>query len=325
MPPTSPSLAADRSPVDERIQEEAALWFARLRGDDVSDADRAAFAAWIDADALHRREYEIFERMWDAAAPLRQHAAIRPKRKRALQMVAGFAGIALLSGWLVSAQLGESLMTGAGERRHVQLADGSALDLAPNTRLRVKFGSAQRRLELEAGEIAVSVAADPRRPFEVAAAGGTIRDIGTRFDVGIERERAHVIVAEGAVEIAVPAAGHAAPRRVNGGESAQFDRSGVSPARPADAAASLAWTRGQLVFDAASLAEVATALNRYRETPIELADPAVAAIRISGVFLIDDEDLTLRAIGKVAPVEFAFAAGKVKAYERGTAGRSLDR
>lgn len=321
--PTSPSASVPST--DERVQEEAALWFARLRGDDVSDADRAAFTAWSEADALHRQEYEILERLWDASAPLRQQAASRPKRGRALRVAGGFAGIALLSGWLVSAQLGESLSTGAWERRHVQLADGSALDLAPNTRLRVKFGSAQRRLELEAGEIAVSVAADPRRPFEVAAAGGTIRDIGTRFDVGIERERTRVVVAEGAVEIAVLARSDAAPRRVNAGESAEFDSSGVSLARPADATASLAWTRGQLVFDAASLAEVATALNRYRETPIELTDPAVANIRISGVFLIDDEDSTLRAIGKVAPVEFEFGEGRIRLRTRRSAVPAADR
>jgi transmembrane sensor len=315
MSPTAPSLAAV-SPADERIQEEAALWFARLRGDEVSDDDHAAFAAWREANARHRREYEILERMWDASAPLRQHAAARPKRGRALRVAAGFAGVALLAGWLVSAQLGESLTTGAGERRHVQLADGSELDLAPNTRLRVKFGSARRHLELEAGEIAVSVAADPRRPFEVAAGGGTIRDIGTRFGVCIEGERTRVAVAEGAVEISVPAGSDAAPRRVGAGERAEFDDQGVSPARPVDAGASLAWTRGQIVFDAAPLAEVAATLNRYRRTPIELADPAVANIRISGVFLIDDEASALRAIGKVAPVEFAASAGKIEARIR---------
>lgn len=45
---------------DERIQEEAAAWFARLRGDGVSAVERDAFAAWLDADSRHRGEYEIF-------------------------------------------------------------------------------------------------------------------------------------------------------------------------------------------------------------------------------------------------------------------------
>ncbi|GAB1395072.1 hypothetical protein MASR1M60_32360 [Rhodocyclaceae bacterium] len=56
------------------------------------------------------------------------------------------------------------------------------------------------------------------------------------------------------------------------------------------------------MFDAAPLADVVTALNRHRRMPIKLADPSLAAIRISGVFLIGDENAALRALESVAPV-----------------------
>lgn len=309
MSSASSFVSMDSPSPGERIQEEAALWFARLRGDEVADAERAAFAAWLDADARHRHEYVTLERLWDASAQLRPPA---PKRRRAMRVAAGLASIALICGWLGWAWLDGRVATDAGERQHLRLADGSELDIAPNTRLRVNFDSALRRLELDEGQIAVSVAADPQRPFEVATGGGLIRDIGTRFEVSAGRGQTRVTVAEGLVEITVPASG-TAPRKVGVGETAAFDGRQVSAVRPVDAASALAWTKGQLAFDAAPLADVVAALNRYRKTPIELADPSLRDIHISGVFLIDNETAALRAIERVAPVEFMPNGAKVEA------------
>lgn len=308
MSSTLPSITGDSISSDERIQEEAALWFARLRGDGISDAQRAVFAAWLDADSRHRREYDALERIWDAAARLRPQA---PKRRRATLAVAGLAGVVLICGWLGRSWLDGRMATEPGERRQVELADGSRLDVAPNTKLRVKFDSGLRRLELEEGRVVVAVAADSRRSFEVAAGGGTIRDIGTRFEVDAGRERTRVTVAEGLVEIDLPASG-AAPRKVGAGETAEYDRDRIVSTGTADAAA-LTWTKGQLLFDAAPLAEVVAALNRHRRTPIELADPFLMSIRVSGVFLIDDEAAALRAIERVAPVRFVSSGTKVEA------------
>lgn len=310
--PATMSSVSTVSPTAERVQEEAALWFARLRGDEIADAERAAFAAWLDADARHRHEFALLEQLWDASSQLRPAAAAKPKRRQALRAAASLAGIALVSGWLGWTWLDGRVATDPGERRHVRLADGSELAIAPDTRLRVKFDSGRRRLELDAGRIAVLVAADPRRPFEVAAGGGIIRDIGTRFEVDAGRERTRITVAEGLVEIELPAA-NSAPRKVGAGEAAEFGGRFVSPARPVDAAAALAWTKGQLAFDAAPLAEVVAALNRYRKTPIELADPSLANIRVSGVFLIGDENAALRALALVAPLEFVAKGNAVEA------------
>lgn len=304
-----PSAAADR------VQEEAALWFARMRGEQVSSAQRTRFDAWLAAEAAHRREYEILEQVWDQSGRLAPQARGKPDsgRGRFVRNAASLAGVAVLCAWLGFAWFDGRISTDTGERQHIRLADGSELDVAPHTRLRVKFSASQRRLELGEGQIVVSVAADSRRPFEVHAGGGVIRDIGTRFEVQASGGRARVLVSEGIVEISVPAMGEGASRRLKAGEAAELDGTAVSPARPVDAAASLAWTKGQLGFDAVPLAEVISALNRYRKTPIDLDDPALAGIRISGVFLFDDEAATLRALEQVAPVNFVPVAGRVLA------------
>lgn len=310
MSSTSSSISVGGPSSDERIQEAAALWFVRLRGDEVSDTERAAFAAWIDADVRHRREYETLQRMWDASAHLGPAVVEAPKRWRAVRAAVGLAGIALVCGWMGWAWLDGRMATEPGELRHMRLADGSELDVAPNTRLRVKFDSGRRRLELDKGRIVVSVAADRQRPFEVAAGGGIVRDIGTRFEVDAGRERTRVTVAEGMIEIDLPAS-VGTPRKVGAGETTEYDGRTVSPARSVDAVATLAWTKGQLEFDAASLADVVTTLNLYRKIPIDLADPSLASIRISGVFLLGDDDTALRAIERIAPMRFESMGPKV--------------
>ncbi|HTY98977.1 MAG TPA: hypothetical protein VMB75_04045, partial [Rhodocyclaceae bacterium] len=67
---------------------------------------------------------------------------------------------------------------------------------------------------------------------------------------------------------------------------------------------------------ATPLAEVVAALNRYRKTPIALADPSLGDIRISGVFLLDDEQAAIAAIRMIAPVEFVPKAAKIEARRR---------
>jgi ferric-dicitrate binding protein FerR (iron transport regulator) len=57
-------------------------------------------------------------------------------------------------------------------------------------------------------------------------------------------------------------------------------------------------------------------LNRYRKTPIRLSDPSLESIRISGVFLIDDENMALQALQQVAGVEFVTKSGKVEIRQK---------
>ncbi|GAB1395071.1 hypothetical protein MASR1M60_32350 [Rhodocyclaceae bacterium] len=75
------------------------------------------------------------------------------------------------------------------------------------------------------------VAADRQRPFEVAAGGGIVRDIGTRFEVDAGRERTQVIVAEGMVEIDLRASDTL--EEVGAGETAEYDGRTVSARRRA--------------------------------------------------------------------------------------------
>lgn len=290
------------APIDDElaaIQETAAAWFARGLGDPLTGEERAALETWLQADPRHRAEYDLFAHLWSASAQLKPGVG---RRRRALgAALAVLAGV-LLWRWDAQVATAPDIVTGPA-RQHLELADGSRLEMAPNTRLRVSMDGPTRRIELDTGQIVVTVADDRYRPFEVLSGGGRIRDIGTRFEVDATPQGTWVTVAEGAVDISM-LSGVGVPVRVKAGQAAAFGPGGVSPARPVNAEAALGWTRGRLEFDAVPLAQVVRALNRYRRVPVELSDPQLGAVRISGVFLVDEAEGMLQAIAQVAPVEF---------------------
>ena len=55
------------------VEEQAALWVARLQSADASAADRAACTAWCAADPAHQQAYAAFRDLWT------RMAAILPK------------------------------------------------------------------------------------------------------------------------------------------------------------------------------------------------------------------------------------------------------
>lgn len=313
-PPTAPP------DVHDKVQQAAARWFARLRGSDVTEAQRARFAHWLNADEAHGREYAALEEIWAQSGQLAGQTPVShtpPPGRRARRVGAAclLGGLMVWLGLLGAAEPEVVIATAPGEVIHRQLADGSGLDLAPRSRLQVAFDGSRRRLRLERGQLAVDVADDPRRPLEVLAGGVVIRDVGTRFDVLAEGSRVQVTVAQGQVDIEPQTPG--GPRQhLQAGESADIQDGSVIAVRPVERATALAWTRGMLSVDNLPLGELLTTLNRYRKTPVELEDEGVGKIRLSGVFRLDNETDALRALEAVAPVRFIAEGGRVRALPR---------
>src|SRR5262249_54657542 len=112
----------------ERIEDEAALWAARLRGGGMTDADRAALASWLDADPEHRwvlgRYREItFQLDTQLATALDSlavtGAATRQRRRRFLVASLGLATAAMVA-WMIAVPRAKAFSTKIAER-HVAL------------------------------------------------------------------------------------------------------------------------------------------------------------------------------------------------------------
>jgi transmembrane sensor len=124
-----------------------------------------------------------------------------PRRLRVFALAASVVFLGLWGAWSFWGLHTQTIETERGERREVALADGSVLEVDPETRLRIRFDEHTRRVALERGRALFRVAKNPDRPFLVRADGTTVRAVGTAFGVDRQKEGVVVTVAEGRVAV----------------------------------------------------------------------------------------------------------------------------
>jgi transmembrane sensor len=244
-------------------------------------------------------------------------------------IAAGLAAVAI-SAMLFSPMLRDqaTIQTERGERREVALADGSVLEVDPQTRIRVAFEEHTRRIVLERGRALFRVAKNSARPFLVQAGGTTVRAVGTAF--GVERQQQGVIVtvAEGKVgvygsdapapqdvkETSTPGGGASpstaakqgpTPREIllTAGQQVRMPSSGAAePVRTVNSDRELAWARGQLVFDNESVAAAVEKFNLYNRVQLHVTAEALAMRPVSGVFDASDPESFVGFLQTVAAV-----------------------
>ncbi|HEY5794623.1 MAG TPA: FecR family protein [Bosea sp. (in: a-proteobacteria)] len=289
------------------IDDAAVAWFVRLHDEQASTADRAAFADWLAGDPAHVEAWNELERIWGglgavggagrmttpSAAVGRRAPHLRPWRRLA---AAAVVLLALAGAWsLAPPGLLADHRTGIGERRTLDLADGSQVELGPESALDISFAPGRRNARLVAGEAFFTVARDQARPFVVEAGGGRVEVLGTAFDVKIAADAVSVAVTKNAV--AVSAAG-GLPVRLGEGQAVSFDERGVSPARAADLDAIQAWRQDQLVFHDAPLDAVLAELRRYRRGRIQLLGGDLGSRRVTAVFNAREPDAAIATIAR---------------------------
>lgn len=205
--------------------------------------------------------------------------------------------------WFGGAGFTQRYASRLGERQTVELPDGSTLALNTDTAIEVQFGESERRVLLERGEAFFSVAADSSRPFLVDAALATVKVTGTRFNVRRDSGALAVSVESGSVEVSGGRWWKPDVRRLGPGQGVRVAQgAGRMEVSSVDVAAVSAWRQGKAVFDAAPLEAIVAELNRYRARPIMLRNPALAQLRIAGVFSIDEPNAFLDILPTLAPV-----------------------
>ena len=69
-PATEPDVSS-MTPEQHRALDQAAAWIARLRADDVGDADRARFACWLKEQTGNAEAFERMLEIWKDLGVLR--------------------------------------------------------------------------------------------------------------------------------------------------------------------------------------------------------------------------------------------------------------
>ncbi len=298
--------------ISARAIDEAADWLARMNRSPLSDMEKNAWEQWLHQDAEHQR-------VWQRAELLaRQFGSINPQvgmsvlgrargqvsRRNVVRTITALLVLPSAS-WcgleLYQSSRPNFYRTAIGERREITLADNSKVTLNAVSELNVKFNASQRLLEHLAGEVYIKTAADahsPRRPFLVETEHGRMCALGTEFVVRQVDKGTCLSVLEGAVEVITRFS--QAKVVVNVGQQVLFTAHSLELVAPIQLGVD-AWRNGVLYAKAMRLADFTQELARYRPGILN-CDPAVAELKVTGTFRLDNTDAVLRLLEDTLPV-----------------------
>ncbi|MGO3741797.1 MAG: FecR domain-containing protein [Kerstersia sp.] len=319
LPLRSGAAQADELPVERGIIRQAAMWAARIQAG-AGQQDQESCCRWRAADPRHEIAWQrvtglgmmLQDNLRAAGAPHVREVLGRAQHKAArrglLRGVAG--GLALAGIWYgagparqASAVWLADAGSGPGERRVLELDDGTLLYLNTRSAVDVQYSASVRSVTLLQGEILIETAVDQQgRPFLLHTASGILQPVGTRFVVR-ERsgQRYDLTVMEGAVDWRPLQSEAGAAVRVRAGESLSFGQQGpVSPVGAASRNAA-AWEHGMLVADNLPLGHFLEELGRYRSGWLH-CDPAIAGLPVVGVFSVEDTEASLLLLSQILPV-----------------------
>ena len=328
----------------EKIEIEAKQWLLIINSGDASDSDFINFNKWLAAQPEHKDEYQRLESIWLEFDDIRdavlnkygQEANEQSKERSILQSFLNavsfprfsltnvtMAGLATAAVAIViylpsktidiedefsssSIMLASDLYsTGTGEIIPIALPDGSMIELGPQSRLEVDFSTSSRNIRLLWGEAYFKVAKDSNRPFIVVSGNGTIKAIGTEFEIRKGVRETSVTVHEGEVQVSTMSGKTrqaVASKSLTAAEQVSYAISGpMSAIRNIDLSMESGWRNGRMIFNNQPLLEVVADLNRYGTTHISIADERLFDIEVNGVFKMGESEAVLKAIERTLP------------------------
>ncbi len=200
----------------------------------------------------------------------------------------------------------QTYTTQVGEQLAVKLKDGSLIHLNTNSQVQVRYTPQERDIQLVQGEALFTVERDLDRPFRVSTETTVVRAVGTKFDVYRQPERTLIAVVDGDVDVlpqrnegsALPVPDRSDPHaptseapdaaHLAAGEQASVDlygkihRDAQRNVQPAEN-----WLQRRLVFEEATLGDVAAEFNRYNRAQIVVKEEDLRKRLISGSFSAD--------------------------------------
>lgn len=319
-------ITHDIAAEESSLAEEAILWFTRLRSDQCSVTERQAFECWRERSPAHAAAFDEISALWNdpslhaAAAETARRDFPRHDRVRRmlvrwpgrLATAAAIAGLVITAGWLldIPLRLAADYRTSTGERQVIRLPDHSTVTLNTRSAIDAELDGTVRRVHLLKGEAFFQVSPDKQKAFVVDSRHISTRAVGTEFLVREEPEGIRVTVTEGTVEVA-PVRSDWTPIRLTMGHQVVVALAGPGPVRGVDLRHATAWLRGRLVFDDVRLAEVIEELCRYYPGTIQVWNPALNDIRVSGSYNLADPAGVLTTLAQTLPIRMARLTDRV--------------
>ena len=292
-----------------QVAEQAVHWLIEMQGGPLSPRQQQAWQQWHDAHSEHQRAWEhiqrVNQRLRGLSSPLAHAALNAPKsasRRQALKLLL-ILGAGSAAAWGLREHnplppLLADYRSPLGQRRKLQLSDGSQLQLNTSSAVDVRFDGQQRLIRLLEGEIMLTSAKDAR-PLRVQTAQGQVSPQGARLNLRQFKHYTQLAVFSGTVGV-TPLDYATTPPQVAAGQQLNFTGNSWQAPRALDAGSG-AWSEGMLVAAHMRLADFLSELGRYRRGQLN-CDAQVADLLISGSYPLDDSERILDLLEISLPV-----------------------
>jgi len=328
-----------------RALADAAAWALRMNAGALTDAEQGKFVDWLRESPVHVAEMLRMGRLesalsnfdWRLVAPMvESHGGAdfiarsregddRRARARRGAWLSGIAATLLIVCtavlWLRWNADVMVVHTQSGERREITLADGSVVQLSPNTDLHIRLTARVRSVLIDRGESLFRVAKNPARPFVVSTPEARVQAVGTVFSVARNTDAVVVTVTEGQVRVSSAQSPESSKPsatfsdislRANEqvsvsthGTAGSIRRIANSQSRDVDLA------ENRWVFEDARVADVVARFNGANRLQIRVADPSLLQRTVSGVFKPDDPKSFLDFLQAIAGASLGYHGEEV--------------
>lgn len=293
----------DQTPDDDPLAREAIAWVVRLTSGEATTVDAAELRRWRARSPAHEDAYRRAVRLWKnmgkaaQASEPKQLDAVRANRlatRRAFlggaaAMAAASVGYAVvrppLGLWPSWGELLADYRTEKGEQRQIAISSEISLELSTLTSISVRSAADQPRIDLIAGEAAIT-ANTVKKPLVVVASDGLITASSATFNARCVDGRVAVTCLVGEVDVELGARSV----KVRAGQQVSYTGGGLGSVADVDTAQATSWRSGMLIFHNKPLAEVIEEVNRYRPGRIVITNSDLSHRVVNGTFRRDQLD-----------------------------------
>ncbi|MGN8343420.1 DUF4880 domain-containing protein [Pseudomonas sp. SMV71] len=303
---------SDAQALDPAVVDQAIHWLVRLRFNPADEQTRSIFEHWLQQRPEHLLAWQRVEALGDdfAGVPpdLVRHTLKGPRagmhRRQSLKLLGVLATLGGAT-WLgrnytpLPAMLAQQ-HSRTGERKRLQLDDGSLLQLNSDSAVDSYFNAQRRLVVLRRGEIIVNTGADAGsaqpRPLWLQTRDGFIRTLDARFLVHERDDGTVLAVQTGAVTVFPGSNQSPVQDIVLAANQRLFTSKGVRELKD-DGLDLWSWSDGVISARNMRLGDFIQALSRYRPGVLRCAEE-VSDLRVSGTFQLADTDRVLALVAQ---------------------------
>lgn len=301
--------------LDQTVVDQAIHWLVCLRFNQADEQTQRSFEQWLQQRPEHLLAWQRVDALGDDFAGIPAQLARQTlnasnagmHRRQSLKLLGVLATVGGAA-WLgrdytpLPAMLAQQ-QSNTGEQRHVQLDDGSLIQLNSDSAVDSQFDAQRRLIILRRGEIIVNAGADEHsaqaRPLWVQTRDGVIRVLSGRL-LARQRDDGTLLAVQGGAVNVFPGSTQtlagSGSHIVQGANQLLFTADGARE-YGGNGLDVWGWSDGVISARNMRLRDFVVELSRYRPGLLRCAEE-VADLRVSGTFQLADNDQVLALVAQ---------------------------